>query len=221
VHELLFDGAQHGDSPQDIIDSFYLRHRLRRWLGPTQEVDSQDRVFPLYSITAIRLGFAIGAENRHAEWIHYQLMRNACEPLVHAPFGASGWPPGADGDLMPPETFDDPIPTQPPRRRHRDVAHDRLAGLARRVMHPAPVRHVAREYRAKVRATDVDIMRRILRHDAANPAFEIIDAPAAQRALDRFDALPEMHRLQLYGALSAVIWLGGHEVELPRHLSAA
>jgi hypothetical protein len=221
VHELLFEGAQRGDSPQDIIDSFYLRHRLRRWLGPTQEVDAQNRVFPLYSITGIRLGFAIGAENRHAEWIHYRLMRSACEPLVYAPFGAGGWPPGADGELASPSRYDDPIPEQPPRRRPRDLAHDRLAGFARRVMQPAPVRHVAREFRAKVRATDVEIMRRLLRHDTANPAFEIIDATAAQRALDRFDVLPEMHRLQLFGALSAVIWLGGHEVELPRHLNDA
>jgi hypothetical protein len=60
----------------------------------------------------------------------------------------------------------------------------------------------------------------MFRHDAANPAFEIIDANAAQRALDHFDTLPENQRLQLYGALSTIIWLGGHEVPLPRCLSA-
>jgi hypothetical protein len=220
IHELLFGGAIDEDSPQDVIDSFYLRHRLRRWLGPTQEVDSEDRVFPLYSITAIRLAFAIGAENRHAEWIHYQLMGAAYEPLVHLPFAAGDWLPGANDELVPPQRYDDPIPPAPPRPRPRDLVHDRLGSLRRRVARQPPAtRNVAWEYRAKVRSTDVEIMRRLFRHDAANPAFDLIDATAAQRALDAFDTLAESQRLQLYGALSAVIWLGGHEVELPRDLS--
>jgi hypothetical protein len=210
VHELLFETATEDDSPQDVIDSFYLRHRLRRWLGPTQEIDSQDRVFPLYSMTAMRLAFAIGAENRHAEWIHHRVMSAAFEPLVHAPFATSGWPPGA-GDLVRPACHGDPVPAAPSRPPPDNLVHA-----------PRPaIRNVRREHRAKVRNTDLEIMRRMLRHDSANPAFELIDATAAQRALDRFETLPESQRLQLYGALSAVIWLGGHEVELPKELSAA
>ena len=221
IHELLFDGAIDEDSPQDVIDSFYLRNRLRRWLGPTQEVDSQDRAFPLYSITAIRLAFAIGAQNRHAEWIHYRLMQAACEPLLHFPFATSGWPPGADAELRPRRQYDDPIPQAPPRASPRGLMQDTLATLGRRVApRPPAVRNVAREYRAKVRGRDVEIMRRMFRHDTANPAFELIDASAAQHGLDRFDSLSENQRLQLYGALSAVIWLGGHEVTLPDGLSA-
>jgi hypothetical protein len=71
------------------------------------------------------------------------------------------------------------------------------------------------------RGTDVEIMRRLFRHDAANPAFELIDASAASQALDRFDRLSESERMQVYGALTAIIWLGGHEVVLPRELSVA
>jgi hypothetical protein len=221
MHELLFQGAIDEDSPQDIIDSFYLRTRLRRWLGPTQEIDSQDRAFPLYSITAIRLAFAIGAQNRHAEWIHYRLMQGACEPLLHVPFATGGWPPGADGGLRPRLEYDDPIPVAPRRARPRHLMHDTIATLGRRLAPRSPaVRSVAREYRAQVRSRDAEIMRRMFRHDAANPAFELIDANAAQRAVDHFDTIPENQRLQLYGALSTIIWLGGHEVPLPRGLSA-
>jgi hypothetical protein len=220
IHELLFDGTAAEDSPQDVIDAFYLRHRLRRWLGPTQEVDSQSRVFPLYSITAIRLAFAIGAENRHAEWIHYRLMRAACEPLVHVPFAGGGWPRGANRDLVHTSTYDDPIPTAPPPPPPLGPVGDGLAHRGRRAPHRGPaIRSVAREFRARMRDTDVAIMRGLFRHDSANPAFDLIDATAAQRALDRFDTLTESQRLQLYGALSAVIWLGEQEIELPRDLS--
>jgi hypothetical protein len=223
MHGLLFEDATDTDSPQDVIDTFYLRQRVRHWQGTSLEIDSENRLFPLYSITAMRLGFAIGAENRHAQWIHHQLMRAACEPLVHVPFANGEWPPGAAADLVPSQTYEDPVPPRPPQPRPRDDLHRRLANL-RRAVGPPPVptvRTVAREHRAKERGTDVDIMRRLFRHDPANPAFEIIDARAALRALDRFDRLSEGQRMQVYGALTAVIWLGGHEVPLPRELSAA
>jgi hypothetical protein len=76
-----------------------------------------------------------------------------------------------------------------------------------------------RGYLAKVESGD--IMRRMFRHDAANPAFQLIDAGAAQQALDRFDMLSERQRVQPYGDLSAVIRLGGREVPLPRNVAAA
>jgi hypothetical protein len=208
LHELLFEGATDDDSPQDVIDSFYLRQRMRRWLGGTQEIDSHDRVFPLYSLTAIRLAFGIGAENRHAEWIHYHLMRAACEPLLHLPFTNSEWPLGADGELVPPTRHQEALPPVPPPSRWS-------------APRPPKFRSAQREHLAKERSDDVEIMRRMFRHDPGNPAFELIDAGAAQRALDRFDALSERQRFQLYGALSAVIWLGGHEVPLPPDLAAA
>jgi hypothetical protein len=210
IHEILFEGITEHDSPQDVIDAYYLRQRLRRWAGITMEVDPDARMFPLYSTTAIQLAFGIGAENRHAEWIHYQLMRDAFEPLVHVPFANGSWAPGASKDLVAPATYTDPVPAAPPppRPARRSV----------RKKTPA-LRTVNRERRAKERATDLAIMRNLFRPDSANPAFELIDRRGVQRALDNFDELPDGQRLQLYGALTAVIWLGGHELALPRELA--
>jgi hypothetical protein len=87
-------------------------------------------------------------------------------------------------------------------------------------LRPTVTRTAAREHRAKARATDIGVMRSLFRRDGVNPAFELIDADAARRALDRFPTLTERQRLQLYGALTAVIWLGGHEMALPPELSA-
>jgi len=223
AHDLLFEGAIDTDSPQDIIDTFYVRQRLRRWLGGALEINSDNRVFPLYSITGLRLAFDIGAANRHAEWIHYRLLKSACEPLLHVPFTSGAWPPGASGGLGIPTRYEDPVPPGPPSSRHPRLVDQQLAGLHRQ---PASgrsfrMRTAALEYRANSQVADVEIMRRMFRHDAANPAFEIIDAGAAQRAVDRFDTLSERQQVQLYGALGAVIWLGGHEVALPHDLMAA
>ena len=222
LHELLFEGASADDSPQDVVDTFYLRQRLRHWLGPTLEVDTQNRAFPLYSITAMRLAFAIGAENRHAEWIHYQLTRTACKQLVHVPFTSGDWPSRAGADLVTPARYADPAPPGPPQPRPSDRVHQRLASLRRQVgPNPRPkIRIALQEYRAKERSTDVEIMRKLFRHDPSNPAFELIDATAVSWALDHFDKLSEGERTQVFGALTAVIWLGGHEVPLPRELSA-
>jgi hypothetical protein len=223
VHDLLFEGASDADSPQDVIDTFYLRQRLRRWMGGTLEINSENRTFPLYSITGLRLAFAIGAENRHSEWIHHRLIQDACEPLHDIPFAGDRWPPGTGAMLVVPKRHREAVPATPSPQRVRHLARRSLGGLRRRLgFVRAPARRTAaREHRAKVRATDVDVMRSLLRRDALNPAFELIDAGAAQRALDRFPTLTERERLQLYGALTAVIWLGGHEVVLPPGLSAA
>jgi hypothetical protein len=205
IHGLLLDGCLETDSPQDVADAFYIRNRLRRWFGTEQEIDSQSRAFPLYSISAVRLAFVIGAESRHAEWIHYRLMRQACEPLVHMAFANGGWPVGADGGLVPPRRHREPAPAAPPT----------IKGPVARPSKPLE-RTAGRDQRAKVAALDLDIMRRFLRDDPSSSLFEIFDPVATQQALDRFASLTERQRVQLYGALTAAIWLGGYEIALPR-----
>jgi hypothetical protein len=217
LHGLLFEGATDEDTPQDVIDTFYLRQRVRHWVGSTVEVDGENRAFPLYSITGLRLAFAIGAPARHASWIHYRLMRDACEPLVHLPFATGAWPAGSDRDPVRPARHSDAIPARPPGRGSATAVGMRRRLAAVRGV-PGP-RTVAREYRASVQQSDREIMRRLFRHDPTNPAFELIDSRSALRAVDCFEALTEPQRVQVYGALNAVIWLGGYDVALPLNLT--
>lgn len=204
MHRLLFVGCLETDSPQDVLDTFFIR-RVRRWSGTAREIDPESRVFPLYSITGTRLAFAIGAENRHAEWIHYQLMRQACDPLVHIPFADKGWSAGADGGLVRPRRHREPAPAAPPTMKRPVAAPPQ-----------PPVRTVRGDRRAATAATDLDIMRRFLGEDASSALFDVIDPVATRHALDRFETLRESQRRQLYGALTAAIWLGGHEITLRR-----
>lgn len=68
---------------------------------------------------------------------------------------------------------------------------------------------------------DLGIMREFLRHDPLNPVFDIIDPVATHGALDRFSSLAETEKMQLYGALTAAIWLGRYEIALPRQIPGA
>lgn len=215
LHGLLFDDALVSDSPQDVVDAFYLRNRLRRWLGANLELDTPRREFPLYSITAVRLAFAIGTGSRHAEWIHYQLIRQTCPELLDEPFGHGQWSDGADR-LIPPRRYKDPVPTAPPRLDWpgRVISWTRRS-LAK--MRPsAPVRTFWRDSRAESEQTDIEIMRRYLSDDPSGSLVEIIDPVATRRAIENFTDLREGPRLQLYGALTAAIWLGRDEIPGPR-----
>ena len=211
MHRLLFEGCLDTDSPQDVLDVFYIRNRLRQWFGTGLDIDSFGRMFPLYSITAVRLAFAIGSENRHAEWIHYQLMHRACEPLVNMAFAGSGWPAGAAGPLTPRRDHHEPAPASPP-----PSITSRRARPSKR-----SVRTVRRDRRAEEEMIDLGIMREFLRHDPLNPVFDIIDPVATHEALDRFSSLAETEKMQLYGALTAAIWLGRYEIALPRQIPGA
>jgi hypothetical protein len=72
---------------------------------------------------------------------------------------------------------------------------------------------VGRDRRRKLQAQDHDVMRRFLVEDPENPVFEVLDRPAVIDAVDRFGDLSEPAKLQLYGALTAAIWLGEHEID--------
>jgi len=64
THRLLFDDCEATESPQDVVDRFWFRNWQRRWFATANEIDSQNRRFPLNSAAGIRLAFAIGTENR-------------------------------------------------------------------------------------------------------------------------------------------------------------
>ena len=174
VHRLIFDGCANSDSPQDGIDRFYIRNFLRRWFGNENELDTQHRVFPLYSTTVVELAFGIGAKNRHAEWIHYQLMRECCPQLTELPFASGTWAAGASRPLAPAEHRHEVPPSGPPPRRP----------LPARASSARP-RTVMTDWRANLQTLDLDLMRRFL-SDESNPLFEIADPAATKRAVQSF-----------------------------------
>jgi hypothetical protein len=203
--EVLLEGFGGDDLPQDAIDAFYIRTRIRRWFGTSQEADPSGRIFPLYSPAGIAAAFAIGARERRAERLHYELIRRASEPLARIPFEKDGWDDALHAGPPPiPASRGATVRAQPGREVRRPSSS---AGAQ-------PARTVGRDRRRRLQEQDREVMRKFLVQDRENPVFEVLDRPAVIDAVDRFGDLSEPAKLQLYGALTAAIWLGEHEIDL-------
>jgi hypothetical protein len=185
------------DAPQDVIDSMYLRHKARRWFGSTQETDENNHVLPLHSPFGVRLGFALGARERRRQWIYRELYRRTCPALTEMPFTSKPWPEVEVPDRQPEPTK--PLALRPVRQRS-----------SRR----SPARTAAGELRRRSTSEDVEVMRRFLLDEPSNPVFDLLERTRVKAAVTDFDGLTEPSKKQLYGALTAAIWLGGHEITL-------
>jgi hypothetical protein len=170
------------DEPLDLIDIFYLRQRLRRWLGAEQELNFANRVFPLYSLVGVRAAFAVGAERRRAEFIPLQLLRRYGSELLELPLASGGW-----GRALAQEPNPDSA-----RRQQRDAER--------------------RKWQAKALRENQEVFRKLLPSDADHPAFELLDRAAIASAIEQAESLTLHGRIQLYGAMTAIVWLGGGDL---------
>jgi hypothetical protein len=201
--DVAYAGFTDDDPPQDVVDAFFLRNRLRRWYGTTLEADHLMRLHPLYSPIAGRLGFQIGPRDRHGYWIYRQLFARLDRRVTDPAFASGGWPTT-------------PVPGRTPEpRQPRNVPSpiDPAIGDADQPLKASTEPKTAVvEWRRLAEGADVETMRRYLLDDPANPVFDIIDRSGLETALDVFDRLAEPSKKQVYGALSAALWLGGHEL---------
>jgi hypothetical protein len=90
LHRLINHDIVDDDPPRDLVDAWYLRNRFRRWLGPEQELNPVNAVYPLYSVIGIRAANAVGPEDRWADRIPYEIIRRSAPTLVDVPFQDRG-----------------------------------------------------------------------------------------------------------------------------------
>jgi hypothetical protein len=176
---VVYDGLSDADAPQDVIDACYIRHRLRRWFGTTQEADARNRVFPLHSPIGVALAFSLGPRDRRSYWIHRQILDRTCPQLGDMPFATGRWPTA----VVPTQTPEPATPTDP---TELPVASDSRSAVRRfigaHVRRRQPVA-AANEERRRSEGTDVQMMRRYLLDEPPEPLFEILDRPAVERAI--------------------------------------
>jgi hypothetical protein len=179
-----------GDSdPLDLLESFYIRYRARSRYGPLDELETDLRILGLYSIDAIRAAFALGADARHRELVHFKLIRRASEALARCPFAGVGWSDQQLAELG--SAADDSATGRAPAEpATTGDAEPLMARLQRRVFSER------REAFAEVLA------------DESNPAWELIDRDRARGALDHLESLTGRARGELFGAVTAALWLG-------------
>jgi hypothetical protein len=69
-----------------------------------------------------------------------------------------------------------------------------------------------RAWQAAVLEDNADVFRKFLVTDPDHPLYTLIDRDAAVAAVDGIRDLKLMQRIQLFGAVTAAIWLGGDEL---------
>lgn len=190
THAAVLDDAPGDLSPLDLLDSYHFRSRARSRYGPLDELQHERRLLPLYSIDAIRAAFALGGEARQAALLHFEVIRRASDSLAREPFAGPGWPDRLldalpNGDVYRMQAAGG-VPREAPAliaRLQQEIADDRMAFLS-------------------------DVL-----SEHANPAWELIDRDAVERALARYGELSNAERKELFGSFTAALWLGDHTDE--------
>jgi hypothetical protein len=189
----LLAGGTDSSEPLDLIDVFYLRNRLRRWLGTDQETDCLNRFFPLYSLVGVRAAFAIGARQRHNDFIPFEVIRRCSPELAKIPLAGGPWADDLVRHLPDAEEFQAAVPPPPPTEPEERQ------------------RALRRQWQAWRLEENAGVFRKFLATDRENPVFEVIERDAAVAAVDNARELTYMQRVELYAAVTAAIWLGQEE----------
>jgi hypothetical protein len=143
------------------------------------ELDDEIRLLPLYSIVAIQAAFALGGPARQTHRLHFEIMRKTSEALTSHPFAGQGW-----AEELLPDT-----------RTNASVAR-----------HPNAEPLVAWRHRQGFREQS-EALQEVL-SDSSNPAWEFIDREKALTAVVAVDSIGRRSRRELYGAVTAALWLG-------------
>jgi hypothetical protein len=201
------------DDPRDVADGYFQRERQRRWFGPAHENDTRNRLFPLYSLPAMRVAFGAGASRRRAELVPFGVMRSCCDDLARMRFAGKQWAaaavagaPHADAYPVEPE----PTPWRPPRWQGR--VRERL----RRARPPAVARRsspsgVGEAARMQGLESKVPVLRELVDLGAGHPFHDLVDRRALERAITDLPSLDFQGRRAVHDAVTAAIWLAGGE----------
>jgi hypothetical protein len=185
----LLDDPLGGSHPVDLLDGFHFRNSARQHFGPKEQLNPALRVLPLYALEALRAAFALGPTARHSELIHFEIIRRCSASLANHPFAGPGWNDAPSAAAAEPARHPTEPPTSPP-----SAQTPKAEPVVARMRRTAFDRH---------KATLLEVL-----SDAGTSAWEVIDRSKAAEALERFHSLSNPARVELYGAITAALWLG-------------
>jgi len=176
--------------PLDLVHAFSFQHPVRySRFGPREELPGDLRMHPLYAMPALLAAMALGGPVRESEILVARLIEQCSPELANHRYAGQGFsrrpssaPPADRVPPRPPSGAAPGVPLKSPTlmaRLNREGA-DRRVGFLREVA-----------------------------SDAANPAWDVIDRPKVIAALDRYASLQNAERRQLFGAITAVVWMHG------------
>ena len=218
--------ADSGACPEDLLDAYYIAHRIRRWVA-TRPERFADEFFPLYDLDATRFAFQMDWRDRAAGRIHNRIIHRAGKTISDAPY----YKPGNHYRIQ--HTAPHPlriVSKTDTQFTDRTVRHDirRLPGRATTLLHnwvqqwitdrtidrhsPMPHDHAPLYTNALQRRKST--YREIVHARESNPAFDILDRDRLLSTIDVLDRLPSSSANEIHGAMTGVIWLGRLENEL-------
>ncbi len=190
----------------DAIDGFNQQARLRRWFGTSHELDNRNRLFPLYSLPATQVAFAIGSRRRRLEAVPFELIRATCPDLATLPFAPSAWPASLVADLPDAErypTSPDCPPWRPPRSG--SLARWRRTGRRSRA---APTLAAEQRTMQDIEAK-IPVLKAHLDLGPNHELFRYLDHDATMRAVDDLAQLDFLARRSVHDAVTAAMWAAG------------
>jgi hypothetical protein len=203
--------------PPDAIDLFYMRVIMRRSFGVGQEFDRSNRLFPLIGAPAVAAGFALGADRRQAQLIPYTVMHRADPRLTTTAFASDRWPhrlaEHIAADALTPELLAAPI--APINRSRPDRPTGPMRAGAAAAAGAAGHKNKTTERRARRQRQleeNLAILATHLVEAPDNPVFEVLDHDAICEAVACYEDLPYVYQQRTFGALTAAMWMGGHEI---------
>ncbi len=207
--------------PADLLDIYYLQHRVRRWLGARPE-RLADEFLPLYYPPATELAFQMGWSERVVGRIHDTIIERAGRLLSEPPY----YKPGG---------FYKPVTTSSPLRKGRlkrtskflsDTAHGYLRLFDKTNFDKLIMEHVNNAFKndnpTAITGSDTVHPHLTKRQTAYleliaardnNPIFNMLDR---ERLIDAINCLPSINPYiasQIHAAMTGVIWLGQLERE--------
>ena len=209
-----------GGTPQDAVDGYNLTQRLRRWFGSSHELDDRNRMFPLYSLSAIQVAFALGSTLRRREVLPFEVIMATCPELATIAFASSGWPESLvagrpDRDRYP--TAPDAPPWSPPFLAGRwstwPGPRPRLSTPWRSTPTATGPRGTVEQRRMSDIEAKIPVLLELVDLGPTHELYRYLDYRATIRAVrnlgrtDHFSA-----RRCVHDAVTAAIWLGGAEL---------
>ena len=218
----LLEPAEQMVRPEDLLDAYYLQHRVRRWLSARPE-RLADEFLPLYYPPATELAFQMGWRDRVAGRIHNTIIERAGRLL-------SGPPYYKPGGLYKPATTSLPIrkgQNKPGAGKRNDSADGYERSLDKKTLNKLISQHVEKTFNntkppaatAEGYSKDPTLLKRqeayreLLAARDDNPVFDLVDRERLIDAVNRLPTLDPYVALQVHGAMTGVIWLGRLEEE--------
>ena len=218
----LLEPAQQKAGPEELLDAYYLQHRVRRWLAARPERFA-DEFFPLYHPPATELAFQMDWRDRVAGRIHDTIIERAGRLISEPPY----YKPGG---LYKPAITNLPMRKGQRKRTTRhlhDTVDEYQRSLDKKNIDKLILKHVENAFSNTTQppanggacATDPSLARRqeayreLIAARDDNPVFSIVDR---DRLIDAVNRLPTMNTyvaLQVHGAMTGVVWLGRLEEE--------